>query len=522
MRKHNLALALLLLFSSLFSYAEILVEQHFPNKDTIVTRDCLWDGVDSEGFLNVKGGHLNTLRHGIYRVDYYVGPSICFADVDSDGRPDLVVGGEKGFVWYFPQTSKPGTFPPKFERGYFLHMQCSSSLLHVDVQDMEDDGKPDIVFSAESGEIFYIRSIGNGYFRTQSVSIFPPEPYLGRGFTPRFYDWDGDGNFDLYLGDASYSANAIYFFKNMGTVSNPRFVNDGKRRWLAYGYGHEMLDPCHGDLNGDGKMDLLVADAQGQLLLYYAPEKADPDNPLLLDFAGNLTVDGKEAPVGEGARCYLYDVDRDGLLDLFLSDVKGYFYVARNIGVKARPAFGKLTQLKGRDTWKPYPSLPEGWSEEQRWPYNSAPVVRIKNEEVVVNRMTGERQTITFARLSYADGYYGGMGAMTRHGLSLVDGTNYRIKFKTRGRGGKGRIYFEQWWEGERRGDVIEQTKYEQSHSFPLSEEFNDVSFVHDAHHSSKDIGKEDGILFVLHFYLEAEQTNAFLDISDLEMKAEK
>ena len=86
-----------------------------------------------------------------------------------------------------------------------------------------------------------------------------------------------------------------------------------------------MLDPCHGDLNGDGRMDMLVADYEGKLLLYYAPEQPDPENPKLLNYAGELTVNGSTTPVGEGARCYLYDIDRDGLLDLLLSDKEGYF-----------------------------------------------------------------------------------------------------------------------------------------------------------------------------------------------------
>lgn len=497
---------------------EKLMEMPFVRKGNIIQRDNLWDGIDKDGNLKVKGGHLNTLRHGTSRGDYYVGPSICFADVTGDGRPDLVVGGENGFIWYFEQISKPGTFPPRFGKGTFLHMQCSvESLLHVDVQDLEDDGKNDLVYSSDTGEIFSVRGLGQGIFKVSSpVSIFPKEPYLGRGFTPRFYDWDGDGVFDLYFGDSSYSANAVYFYHNYGTPSNSRFNPTDGRKWLAYGYGHEMLDPTHGDLNGDGKMDLLVADAQGKLLLFYAPEKQDPENPVLLDFQGELTVDGKDVPVGEGARCYLYDIDRDGLLDLFLSDVEGFFYVSRNIGVKARPAFAKPVQLTSKDVWKPYPTLND-WKEEQAWPKNSAPIARQKTEKILLDKMTGKMGDVDFVRLTYADGYIGGTGALVHKGMNLLDGVSYSIRFKVRGQGGKGRIRMEQWWEGERRGDTIHQTKYDHDKEFSLSSEFADVSFTHDAHHSSKTI-EEKSIYFVLHFYLMGEATNCFMDISDVTM----
>lgn len=500
---------------------ERLIPQPFISKDAFETRENIWDGVTKEGYLKVKGGKLWTLKHGAYSGDYYVGPSICFKDVTGDNRPDLVVGGENGFIWYFDQTSKNGTYPPRFDHGKFLHMHCSTwSLLHVDVQDFEDDGKNDIVYTSENGEIYVIRGLGNGYFKTSApLLVFSKEPYRGRGFTPRFYDWDGDGNFDLYFGDASYSANAIYFFKNWGSNSNPRFNTADERQWLAYGFGREMLTPTHGDLNGDGRMDILVADADGKLLLYYAPEQADPENPRLLEYAGELTVNGSTTPVGEGARCYLYDIDRDGLLDLFLSDLQGYFYVSRNIGVKARPAFGPTLQLKGKDTFKPYKTL-AGWHEEQLWPHNSAPVADLKSETIIVDRMSGKTALIDYLHLTYADGYIGGTGAIEKGGFKVIDGKNYRVSFKARGRGGKGRVRFEQDWEGEIRGDTIHQTKFDDSHDFSISEDFADLSFIYNAHHSSK-TERSETLRMALHFYLDGTATNCYLDIYDVKMERE-
>ena len=495
---------------------EKLLSTPVISKDAIEMRENLWDGVTREGFLKVKGGKLWTLRHGTSVGDYHVGPSLCYKDITGDGRPDLVCGGENGFIWYFEQESKAGTFPPRFRKGVFLHRQCSTwSLLHVDVQDFEDDGKNDLVYSSENGEIYVLRGLGNGYFKVSTPTlIFGKDPYIGRGLTPRFYDWDGDGNFDLYFGDASYSANSVYFFRNVGSNSNPRFNPAGDKDWMAYGFGHEMLDPCHGDLNGDGKMDLLVADADGKLLLYYNPEKEDPENPRLLDFAGELMVNGSTQPVGEGARCYVYDIDKDGLLDLILSDVKGYFYVSRNIGVKMRPAFGPITQLKGKDVYKPYKAIP-GWDEEQKWPDNSAPIADVKSETIIINRMTGETAVVDFFHLTYADGYIGGTGGIHKGGMRVVDGRNYRISFKARGRGGKGRLYMEQNWEDEIRGDTVYQVKYDHDDTFSLSEDFADVSFIHDAHHASK-TEQDPNLAFAICFYLMGESTNCYMDSRDV------
>ncbi|MBR5946109.1 hypothetical protein IKZ80_03400, partial [bacterium] len=88
------------------------------------------------------------------------------------------------------------------------------------------------------------------------------------------------------------------------------------------------------------------------------------------------------------------------------------------------------------------------------------------------------------------------------------------------GRGGKGRIRCEQDWEDEIRGDTLEPTKIDRSEDFSISEDFADLSFVYHAEHSSKTI-KSDTIGLALHFYLDGQATNCFLDIYDVTMTRE-
>ena len=67
---------------------------------------------------------------------------------------------------------------------------------------------------------------------------------------------------------------------------------------------------------------------------------------------------------------------------------------------------------------------------------------------------------------------------------------------------------------------ALEPTKIDRSEDFSISEDFADLSFVYHAEHSSKTI-KSDTIGLALHFYLDGQATNCFLDIYDVTMTRE-
>lgn len=135
---------------------------------------------------------------------------------------------------------------------------------------------------------------------------------VGTGAFPVFVDTDGDGLTDLVVGNIgvqTHRAAQLHCFKNVGTEQNPVFQlfdNDfGGLKSLET----MALQPTFGDLDGDGKMEMLVGTAEGNLLLF------DHDFNLLDD--GFLHF-GK----AWSAPC-LFDVDDDGILDLVVGDASG-------------------------------------------------------------------------------------------------------------------------------------------------------------------------------------------------------
>ena len=135
---------------------------------------------------------------------------------------------------------------------------------------------------------------------------------VGQGAFPVFVDTDGDGLTDLVVGNIgvqTHRAAQLHCFKNVGTEQNPVFQlfdNDfGGLKSLET----MALQPTFGDLDGDGKMEMLVGTAEGNLLLF--------------DHDFNLLDDGFLHFGKAWSAPSLFDVDDDGILDLVVGDASG-------------------------------------------------------------------------------------------------------------------------------------------------------------------------------------------------------
>lgn len=146
---------------------------------------------------------------------------------------------------------------------------------------------------------------------------------VGTGAFPIFVDADGDGLSDLVVGnvgdlDSTYylydnlqthRTAQLYLYKNLGTAQNPVFQLFDNDFGALKSLKQMGLVPTFGDLEGDGKKEMLVGTADGNLLLL------DHDFNLLDD---DFLHFGK----AWSAPC-LFDVDDDGILDLVVGDASG-------------------------------------------------------------------------------------------------------------------------------------------------------------------------------------------------------
>ena len=152
---------------------------------------------------------------------------------------------------------------------------------------------------------------------------------VGSNAAPALGDYDGDGDYDLLLGGERTQDQArLYLYENVGTLTNPAFrlVDDDFLGFSAEGF--TSLKPSLADINGDGRVDLLLQSSGvgvAARLHYLLNQSATR-----WDFAPGLL------PVGintvEFDTPFFYDIDQDGWADLLIGRVTGKLEYHRNEG----------------------------------------------------------------------------------------------------------------------------------------------------------------------------------------------
>jgi Bacterial Ig-like domain (group 3)/FG-GAP-like repeat len=185
--------------------------------------------------------------------------SVAVADVNLDGKPDVVVGtacGEPSSCSVGVRVllgNGDGTLQPP------LSYYSGGADVSVAIADINRDGKPDIVVANRCGDLNCVSEGSVGVLLGNGDGTFHPLVIIYRGFysSVAIGDFNGDGNPDLAVANWYLGTIGVMLGNGNGTFRSPVFYDTG---------GGEPWSVVAGDVNRDGKTDLVVANSQSDNL----------------------------------------------------------------------------------------------------------------------------------------------------------------------------------------------------------------------------------------------------------------
>jgi uncharacterized protein (DUF2141 family) len=197
-----------------------------------------------------------------------------FADLDGDGDLDVLVGNSYGFLSYFRNTGtalapvfveQTGAANP-FDGVYVDGYRGAPAFA-----DLDSDGDKDLVVGEGTGTLKYLKNTSTALPLTQTEQTGAANPFngvdVGYDSLPALADLDADGDLDAAIGEYS---GRVYYFKNTGTPLAPVFVEQTDSNPLSLvSISSNRIQPLFADPDRDGDQDVVIADLDGDRLFYY-------------------------------------------------------------------------------------------------------------------------------------------------------------------------------------------------------------------------------------------------------------
>lgn len=281
------------------------------------------------------------------RTEHAGGKSLLALDADGDSRLDLLFSEASCTNLFLlrnegtvsnPVISSGPAFPATSPVSFYLFPAAFYE--DVDFDNVKDLVAIPNVFSKTVVETDFARS--NWFYKntgsgTTPVFGFSKSDFLqdqmidvGDNSVPAFIDYDGDGDYDLFISQNTSDniAATIKLYENTGTASLPEFKLINNDVWGFSNSSLYNLKIQFTDLNRDGQQDLALTATSfvtGITQLYYVAGTGTG----VIDFSGQ-SLQSTGFTISASENIYVTDVDRDGFPDLLVGKSNGALEFRRN------------------------------------------------------------------------------------------------------------------------------------------------------------------------------------------------
>jgi len=356
-------LAYSILGAQISFYRNCAVEDGLPcDSIRICLKDECW-GKAYQTFNRTQQLHYSCLNSGTScrpsgdsagKTTLHTGNTICMIDIDADGDYDyldgnisfsdiqLMINGKTQYGTGLDSMMGQDTLWQM--NGHKAKMSDWPAAFWMDV---DQDGKKDVLISPHADNTENYKSIA--FYKNTGTTAAPvytwqTDTFLidkmidaGTAATPFLYDYNKDGKPDLFVGSDGYYQGSgimqsrISYYMNTSTSGNPSFTLQTSDFLGLSAQNFKGAALAVGDVDNDGKEDLVIGHANGMLSFYKntaASASVQPVwqlNQLVMKDGNNDTID-----VGEYATPCIYDMNKDGKPDLVIGYKVGWLYYYQN------------------------------------------------------------------------------------------------------------------------------------------------------------------------------------------------
>lgn len=253
-----------------------------------------------------------------------------FEDIDDDGDEDLFMLNDEGQLYHFENTGSAAS--PKYELQTRNFADLGAHAYAFKLADLDKDNDTDIVVGhydktnrSEGGHLTYLKNIGS--VRTPKFLAqqgFFEDIDVGEASTPELFDYENDGDLDLFIGAEDGS---VHFYRNTGTKFEPNFAFESNSFEGIHGASHSQIHFTDIDSDGDG--DAILGNKHGRVVFFENVKENIGRNFLEI---GELTDD-----LGFNTVVTALDIDYDSKMDLFVTSIDGNLHHFKQISTNLFP-----------------------------------------------------------------------------------------------------------------------------------------------------------------------------------------